>query len=152
MAMPVEFREFTPKDSRGDLIRRLQDAPEEHAEALLASYELLQRLHDKGLIDVANGLLSASDTVVDRLVALISSKQAVTGLRLALMMSNLLENIDPDKIHDLLSGPTKKPESLIKIGKEALSEDARAGMSAAVGMLNILGEALRKQKTPEGKH
>ena len=57
MAIAVEFREFTPKNSRNDLIRRLEVAPEKHAEAILAAYELLQRLHEKGLIDIANGLL-----------------------------------------------------------------------------------------------
>ena len=66
MAKPVDFREFTPRDARNDLLRRLEQAPQEHVEALLSTYELLQRMHDKGLLDLANGLLSASDTVVER--------------------------------------------------------------------------------------
>ena len=57
MAMPVEFREFTPRNSRNDLMRRLEQAPEEHAEALLAAYDLLQRMHEKGLVDIASGLV-----------------------------------------------------------------------------------------------
>jgi len=50
MAIAVDFREFTPADSREDLIRRVEQAPVEHAEAVLATYDLLQRLHEKGLL------------------------------------------------------------------------------------------------------
>jgi hypothetical protein len=56
MAIAVDFREFTPADSREDLIRRVEQAPVEHAEAVLAAYDLLQRLHEKGLLDLLNGL------------------------------------------------------------------------------------------------
>jgi len=75
MAKLVDFRTFTPKDSREDLARRLQEAPNEHAEAFLAGYDLLQRLHEKGIIDLLNGLLSAGDTVVERVVDVISSRE-----------------------------------------------------------------------------
>jgi uncharacterized protein YjgD (DUF1641 family) len=145
--MRVEFREFTPKDSRADLIRKLEHAPEEHAEALLSAYELLQRMHEKGLIDVANGLLSASDTVVERAVDVVSSKQAVTALRVLLMLSNLLTALDADRVHEILTTAEEKPPSLFAIGRQAMNEDARRGMAAAVGLLNIFGAALRKQKS-----
>ncbi len=144
MAMAVEYREFTPKNSRADLIRKLEQAPESHAEALLSAYELLQRMHDKGLIDVANGLLSASDTVVDRVVDVVSSKQAVTALRVALMFSNILNSLDPDRMHDLLMPSKSKPPSLWKIFKEATSAEARTGLGAAIGLLKEFGAALRK--------
>jgi uncharacterized protein YjgD (DUF1641 family) len=147
MAMPVEFREFTPKNSRDDLIRRLQQAPEEHAEALLSAYELLQRMHEKGLLDVANGLLSASETVVDRAVDVVSSRQAVTALRVALMFSNLLDSLDPDRMHALLTPSASKAPSLWALGKRALGENARLGMAAALGLLEVFGAALRKTKT-----
>jgi uncharacterized protein YjgD (DUF1641 family) len=144
MAMAVDFREFTPKNSRADLIRKLEQAPESHAEALLSAYELLQRMHDKGLIDVANGLLSAGDTVVDRVVDVVSSKQAVTALRVALMFSNILNSLDPDRLHDLLTPSNSKPPSLWQIAKQATSAEARAGLGAAIGLLKEFGAALRK--------
>jgi uncharacterized protein YjgD (DUF1641 family) len=147
MAMPVEFRKFTPRNSRDDLTRRLEQAPEAHAEALLSAYDLLQKMHEKGLIDIANGLLSAGDTVVDRAVDVASSRQAVTALRVALMFSNLLVSLDPDKIHALLTTSDAEPPSLLTIGKQAMSADARMGMGAALGLLSVFGEALRKQKS-----
>jgi putative oxidoreductase len=144
MANPVEFRQFTPSDSRRDLMRRLNQAPAEHAETLLECYDLLQRLHEKGLIDLLNGLLSASETVTERLVDVASSKQAVAGLRVALMFSNLLNEIDTDLIHGLLTAADDKTPSLVTILKTAVSEDTRRGMAAGVGLLEVFGKALHK--------
>jgi len=142
MATAVEFRQFTPRNTREDLIRRVEQAPAEHAEALLAAYHLLQRLHEKGMIDLLNGLLGAGDTVVERVVDVISSKEMVTALRIALVFSNLLSSIDPDKLHAVVSNAGRDAPSLLAIGKKATSKDARRGMAAAVGLLTTFGEAL----------
>lgn len=145
MAIAVSFREFTPNNSRTDLIRKVEQAPVEHAEAVLAAYDLLQRMHEKGLIDLLNGLLSAGDTVVERVVDLISSREMVTALRMALMLGNLLNSIDPDELHTVISNAGKETPSLFAIGKQAASKDARRGMAAAVSLLELLGKALHSQ-------
>ncbi|HWF45545.1 MAG TPA: hypothetical protein VG168_00950 [Bryobacteraceae bacterium] len=146
MAKAVSFREFTPRNSRDDLIRKVDQAPVEHAEAVLAAYDLLQRLHERGLIDLLNGLLSAGDTVVDRLVDVISSKEMVTALRIALIFGNLLSSINPDELHTVVSNAGKETPSLFAIGKQAASKDARRGMVAAVSLLELLGKALHSQQ------
>ena len=147
MAIAVDFRKFTPRNSREDLIRKVEQAPVEHAEAVLAAYDLLQRLHEKGMIDLLNGLLSAGDTVVDRVVDVISSTEVVTALRMALTFLNLLSVIDPDELHTVISNAGKETPSLLTIGKQATSKDARRGMAAAVGLLAVFGAALGKQQT-----
>ena len=147
MAIAVNFREFTPRNSRDDLIRRVEQAPVEHAEAVLAAYDLLQRLHEKGRIDLLNGLLSAGDTVVERVVDLISSRETVTALRMALMFSNLLNSINSDELHTAISNAGKETPSLFAIGKQATSKDARRGMAAAVSLLDLLGKALYSQQS-----
>src|ERR1700752_4749009 len=113
MAKLVDFRTFTPRDSREDLMRRLQEAPNEHTEALIASYDLLQRLHEKGIIDLLNGLLSAGDTIVERVVDVVSSTEVVTALRMALTFVNLLSVIDPDELHTVISNAGKETPSLL---------------------------------------
>ena len=130
MAVAVDFREFTPVDSREDLIRRVEQAPVAHAEAVLAGYELLQRLHEKGLLDLLNGLLSAGDTVVDRVVDVVSSKEMVTALRLGLIFSSVLSSIDADDLQSVLAGAAKEAPSLLALGKQATSKDVRRGMAA----------------------
>ena len=147
MAIAVDFREFTPRNSRDDLIRRVEQAPVEHAEAVLAAYDLLQRLHEKGMVDLLNGLLSAGDTVVERVVGMISSREMVTALRMALLLSGLLNSIDPDELHTAISNAGKETPSLFAIGKQVASQDARRGMAAAVSVLELLGKALHSPQS-----
>jgi uncharacterized protein YjgD (DUF1641 family) len=147
MAVALDFREFRPTDRREDLIRRVEQAPIEHAEAVLATYDLLQRLHEKGLLDLLNGLLSAGDTVVDRVVDVVSSKEMVTALRIGLIFSGVLSSIDADALHAVLAGAGKETPSLLTLAKQATSKDARRGMAAAVGLLNAFGAALSKEQS-----
>jgi uncharacterized protein YjgD (DUF1641 family) len=146
MAVAVDFREFKPVDSREDLIRRVEQAPIEHAEAVLAAYDLLQRLHQKGLLDLFNGLLSAGDTVVDRVVDVVSSKEMVTAVRVGLIFSKLLTSIDADAVHAVIADAGKETPSLLTLGKQAASKDARRGLATTVGLLNVFGAALSKQQ------
>jgi uncharacterized protein YjgD (DUF1641 family) len=125
----------------------VEQAPVEHAEAVLAAYDLLQRLHEKGMIDLLNGLLSAGDTVVERMVDLISSREMLTALRMAFTLSNLLNSINPDELHTVISNAGKETPSLFAIGKQATSKDARRGMAAAVSLLQLLGKALHSQQS-----
>ena len=142
MALPVAFHDFTPQNSRHDLIRRLETAPAEHVEAILAAYDLLERLHEKGLIDLVNGLLSASDTVVARAVDVASSRQTVATLRLVLIASNLLRRLDIDRLDALLMPSTQPSRSLWKTLRVAAGSNCRKGLSVVVGLLDVFGAAL----------
>jgi uncharacterized protein YjgD (DUF1641 family) len=150
MATAVSFREFTPQNSRDDLRRKLEEAPDAHIEAILSAYDLLQATHDKGLLDLAKGALSAGGTLVDRATDVISSKPAVTGLRLALILSNLLAVLDADRIHALLTPSATNPPSLLTIGRRMMSSDARRGLAVAAGFLNVLGAALTLHASVQG--
>jgi uncharacterized protein YjgD (DUF1641 family) len=149
MAVAVDFREFKPVDSREDLVRRVAQAPIEHAEAVLAAYDLLQRLHEKGVLDLLIGLLSAGGTVVEHLVDVVSSKEMVTALRIALIFSNLLSSIDADALHAVIAEAGNGTPSLLALGKQAASKDARRGLATAMGLLNVFGNALSKQQAEE---
>lgn len=151
MSVPVDFRVFTPPDSRDDLTRRLQEAPVKHAEALLATYELAQRLHDSGVIPLLNGMLSAGDEVIARVVDLVSSKEAVNLLRVGLMLTDLMGSLDVDKLAQTLKpSPEQKGPSLWQIGREATGEDARRGITAAVQVLSLFGAALAARSAVPG--
>ena len=152
MAVAVDFGEYTPVDSREDLIRRVEQAPVEHAEAVLAAYDLLQQMHQKGLLDLLNGLLSAGDAVVTQVVDVVSSKEMVTALRIGLILRNLLTLIDADALHAWIGEAGKEPPSLLALGKQAASKDARRGLATAVELLKVFGAALSKQQTQNKNH
>jgi uncharacterized protein YjgD (DUF1641 family) len=144
MAKAVEFRHFKPADSRDDLIRRIEAAPQEHADAILEAYDLLESLHEKGILSALNGALRASDTVIDKVTDAVSSKEAVNAVRIGLLLGNLLSSVEVDRIHALLSSPEKKAPSLISLVGQMNDEDVRRGMSVGLSLLGVFGAALAR--------
>src|SRR3984893_10867415 len=55
MAQPIPL-EIPPRNPRAELQSRLENAPEEHAEAVLAAYEVLEELHNRGVLEIMRGV------------------------------------------------------------------------------------------------
>ncbi len=146
MAKAVEFRHFKPADSRDDLIRRIEAAPQEHADAILEAYDLLESLHEKGILSALNGALRASDTVIDKVTDAVSSKEAVNAVRIGLLLGNLLSSVEVDRIHTLLTSPEKKSPSLISLVGQMNNEDVRRGLSVGLSLLGVFGAALPRNE------
>jgi len=146
MAKAVEFRHFKPANSRDDLIRRIEAAPQEHADAILEAYDLLESLHEKGILSALNGALRASDTVIDKVTDAVSSKEAVNAVRIGLLLGNLLNSVEVDRVHSLLTSPEKKSPSLISLVGQMNNEDVRRGMSVGLSLLGVFGAALARTK------
>ncbi len=51
MAQPIPLR-LSPRNPQHELEVRLQAIPVRHAEAILAAYEVLQLMHDKGVLEL----------------------------------------------------------------------------------------------------
>jgi uncharacterized protein YjgD (DUF1641 family) len=142
MAVAVEFHTYTPPDSRLDLVRRIESAPREHAEAVLEAYDVLQRLHDTGALALVNGLLSAENTVIDKVTDVVSSKQAVTALRIAMILGSALTSIDADRVHAAVTEAETRTPSLWKLLRTACSKEVRKAAGLALSLAQIFGASL----------
>ena len=147
MAVAVEFRTFTPPDSRLDLVRRIESAPREHAEAILEAYDVLQRLHDTGALALVNGLLSAEDMVIDKVTDVVSSKQSVTALRIAMILGNALTSIDADRVHAAVTEAETRTPSLWRIIRTACSKEVRQAIGLGLSLAKIFCASLLARKS-----
>ena len=145
MAVAVEFRNYTPPDSRLDLLRRIESAPKEHAAAVLEAYDVLQRLHDAGVLGLVNGLLSAEDTVIDKMTDVVSSRQAVTALRIAMILGSALTSIDADRVHAAVAEAQTQTPSLWKLLRTACSKEVRKAAGLGLSLAQIFGVSLLAQ-------
>ena len=143
MANPVAFRTFTPADERRDLMRRLEAAPREHAEALLEAYALLERLHSAKLLATANGLLSAGDILVDRLTNVVSSQQAVTLLQVGLILGDVVTSLDAARIQKVVAETKAATPSWFSLLRRIFSADTRRMLGLTLGLLETAGGSLR---------
>jgi uncharacterized protein YjgD (DUF1641 family) len=95
MARPIPL-ELPPRDPRAELRKRLEEAPVEHAEALLDCYSLLGKLHEHGVFELLSGALGASDKLIETAVNAAKSDEAIRGIRNAIILGKILGSIDPD--------------------------------------------------------
>ena len=89
MARPIPL-ELPPRDPREELRKRLDEAPIEHAAALLDSWELLQQLHDHGVLELLRGALGAGDKLIETAVDAAKSDESVRAMRNALILGKML--------------------------------------------------------------
>jgi uncharacterized protein YjgD (DUF1641 family) len=154
MAKPVPMKSLIQADPREELLKRVQDAPVQHADAVLSAYELLQQLHDTGTLDLLRGALGAGDVLVEHVVSLITAPESVVAIRNLILIGKVLGSINPEVFHAVLEGlpqataqtPGTKPPSLFALGRRIASPNARRGLAAAVSVMEILGRGLAKEE------
>src|SRR5579863_4588415 len=95
MARPIPL-EIPPRNPRAELQSRLEQAPLEHAEAVLAAYEVLQELHNHGVLEIMRGALAASDEILEKVVDDAKSPEAIRAIRNLLFWRRILGSIEPE--------------------------------------------------------
>jgi len=149
MSQPIRL-EFPPRDTRAELQTRLQNAPLQHAEALLAGYDLLQRLHDRGVLELLRGGLGSSDKVLSIVVDGAKTPEAINATRNLLILSKVMFDLEPDLLENianavpnsLAQAREQKPLSLWQLFKKMCSKDTRRALSAMLGLLESFGKSL----------
>ncbi|MGA9767947.1 MAG: DUF1641 domain-containing protein [Blastocatellia bacterium] len=157
MAQPISFKP-SQRDPREELLSRLQSAPAAHAEALLSAYEVLQALHDRGVLDLLRGTLGAGDRIIEIVVEGVRSPEAIQAIRNALLLANALGAIDPDLLADFTRALPKalsqasreeaRPPGLLKLLGTFWNRDFRRGLAAVNDLLVAFGRNLDR-KHPE---
>src|SRR5882724_13704168 len=93
--------ELPARDPRAELQARLQHAPVDHAEALLAAYEVLQGLHDRGVFELLRGALGSSDKVIEIVVDATKTPEAIRGIRNVIVLTQTLGTIEPELVEGI---------------------------------------------------
>lgn len=149
MANPLQFKPQSA-DPHQDLERRLARAPREHAEALLVGWDLLQAAHDKGILDLAHGLIGGRDFIAAELAGAMNQPGSIAALRNLISITRVLAALDPGTLDHLartLEGAAAqkeseaKPPSLWQLFRRATSEDGRRGLSFMTTILTGLGSS-----------
>jgi uncharacterized protein YjgD (DUF1641 family) len=154
MARPIPLH-LAPRDPSEELNARLRQAPQEHAEAVLAAYEVLQGLHDHGLLELMRGTLGGSEKILEQVVAVGSGAQAIRATRNLLLLVTTLGEIEPDLLSDLTraipgalaqaNAEESKPPGLFKLTSTFWNKDFRRGLAAFNDLLVAFGRNLTEK-------
>jgi uncharacterized protein YjgD (DUF1641 family) len=151
MAVPITFKP-APVDPRAELMREVERAPKEHAEALLTLWATLQTAHDKGILDLVHGLMGGRDIIASEVAKGMKSTDVVNAMRNMIALSRVLAALDPEALDKITKGmpdalastaSEAKPPSLWQLFKRVTSEDGRRGLSFATRLLTGLGSATK---------
>ena len=154
MARPIPL-ELPPRDPQRELNSRLQRAPLEHAEAVLAAYEVLQGLHDSGVFEVLRGTLSGGEKALEQVVEVARGPEAIRATRNLLLLVKALGEIEPTLLSDLTRAVPKalvqanaeesKPPGLFKLMSTFWKKDFRRGLAAMNDLLVVFGRNLSEK-------
>lgn len=151
MAQPIPL-ELAPRDPRRELIARLEQAPVEHAEALLESYELLQELHDRRVLALLRGALGASDKIVESAVQAAQSPESIVAMRNAVILGKMLGSINPELLECCATAvaetfgskaPVIESPGLLTLVSEFRHPELRRSMALINRFLEVMGTELK---------
>jgi len=155
MAQPISLK-LPSRDPREELRSKLDNAPLEHAEALLESYELLQQLHEQGVFQLLRGALGASDKLVESAVQAARSDDSIQALRNAIILSKMLSSINPDLLQGIAVAvgetlgsykkPVIEPPGLFAL----LSQFRHKELRRSIALINRFLETLGVQLSARG--
>jgi uncharacterized protein YjgD (DUF1641 family) len=147
MAQPIAFH---PPARQATHAERLREAPAEHAEALLAAYDLLQLLHDRGVLNLLRGAVGAGDELAATVTAALDTPESVRAMRNFLLLTKFFAGIPPDVLQSLVGTVrtgaererARKAPGLLRLLWRLRNENSRHAVAVALDLLEGLGKGL----------
>jgi len=157
MARPIPL-ELPKRDPREELRSRLEQAPVEHAEAVLAGFEVLQGLHDRGVLELLRGVLGGGDKILEIVVEATKTPEAIRGIRNLLILTKTFGAIDPEllkkfaeAVPDALAcaakAQEKEPPGFWEVLRIVRSRNLRRGLAVMNSVLEALGKSFSTERS-----
>jgi len=156
VAQPIPL-EIPPRNPRTELRSRLEQAPEEHAEAVLAAYEVLQQLHERGVLEIMRGALAASDEILEKVVDGAKTPESIRAIRNLLFWRQILGSIEPEWFKGIFqaipegiaqaTAERDQPVGFFRVLRRLTSKDSLRGLAAAIDFLQAFGRHLQALNT-----
>ncbi len=148
MAEPIAFHAHTKQTPANT--ERLRNAPVEHADALLSAYDLLQLLHDRGVLNLLRGLVGSGDEVMGTMAAAVNTPESIRAIRNFLLLTKFFGSIPPDVLKSLVdtvrAGAERekahKPPGMLRLLWRFRNKDSRHAAAVGLDLLEGLGKGL----------
>jgi len=155
MAKPI-FYSPPDVDARSQLIRRLEEAPREHAEALLDAYDILRLLHEKGILELVKGALGSGEKVLGILTETLEMKETVRTIRNLVILLKIVGGLDPQLLEAVQAAVNdniarvrnQEPPGLLKVSGKLAGRDSRRALSLLAGVMEAVGQNLVTAEVP----
>ncbi len=156
MAQPI--RTYTPhRDEQEELRAKVENAPVQHAQAVLAAYQVLQQAQDHGILDLLRGAIGAGDAIVDKASDFANTPEGIRAMRNFLALSRIFANLDPEKVDAVANAITEnqcregapgcEPPSILKSLQRMSSRNSRRTLATIAAVADAFGKEPDVPKT-----
>jgi len=147
MAQPIPLT-LTPKGV--EPTERLADALDRHTDAIVSALELLQLLHDRGVLELLRGLVGAGDQLTGILTAAAGAPDSLRGMRNFILLTKFFASIPPEVLDSLVRTATigaerekaRRAPGVLQLLRRAGSEDSRHAIAVTLDLLESIGKSL----------
>jgi uncharacterized protein YjgD (DUF1641 family) len=148
MAQPIPLLIPPRKDPAGE--ERVAEALDKHADAIVASLELLQLLDDRGIINLLRGMVGAGDQLIGTVTTAADSPGAIGGLRNFILLTKFFAGVPPDVLKSLVGaverGAKREKEreapGLLHLLGRLRNSESRHAIAVALDVLESVGRGL----------
>src|SRR6476469_7339164 len=128
----------------------LSETAGEHAAAISSALEVLQLLHDRGVLDLLRGVLAAGDRVVETMTAAVDTPEAVRSIRNFILLTKLFGSIPPDLLGRLVQiviegvdrEKSHQAPGLWALLRSIRSANSQHALAVALDLLEAIGKGL----------
>jgi len=148
MAQPIAFQ--APINVPTTNLEQLRTAPEKHSEAVLSAYELLQLLHDRGVLNLLRGLVDGGDELIGTITAAVNTPESIRTIRNFILLTKFFGSIPPDVVSSMVDTvnagaereKARKTPSLLNLLWRLRNENSRRAAAAALDLMEGFGKQL----------
>src|ERR1700693_4858035 len=146
MAEPISL--LPPRQNGAGADRHLLDAPHQHSDAILSALELLQLLHDRGVLELLRGVAGAGDQLVSTLTAAVDTPESLRAIRNFILLTKFFGSIPPDILNSLVQtaveGADREKASrapgMLHLLRRLRSENSRHAIAVTLDLLESVGK------------
>jgi uncharacterized protein YjgD (DUF1641 family) len=148
MAQPIQLTIAPGNESNS--IERLEDALRSHTDAILSALQLLQLLHDRGVLELLRGLVGAGDQLAGMATAAIDSPDSVRAIRNFILLTKFFASVPPDILESLvrtaMDGAEREKShrapGILQLLGRMNSENSRHAIAVTLDLLESVGKGL----------
>jgi uncharacterized protein YjgD (DUF1641 family) len=121
--------------------------------------EVLQGLHDRGILAALKGALGASDIVLESAVDVVNTPEGIRTMRNLLLLAKLVGNIEPELLGGIVAAVPEalnkgaaaqpNPPGLLSLAQKFGSKESRRGLAAAADILESVGRSIGPQRNAD---
>ena len=148
MSQPISF---VPPHRNGTAPGgQLNEAPQQQADAIASALELLQLLHDRGVLELLRGMVGAGDRLVGTLTTAVDTPESVRAIRNFILLTKFFGSIPPDILNSLVQAAVQGAErekasrapGTLHLLRRLRSENSRHAIAVTLDLLESVGKGL----------